>query len=395
MKYNFDKEVDRIKNNSAKWDEMNKNFGTNDLLPMWIADMDFETAPEILEAMKDKIDQKIFGYVSRQESYYKSAAEWTKNRYKYHIDSNTIVHSPGVIPTISIVLKNFAKATDKIMIQTPVYPPFASTVKNNERILVENALIQKEDGRWYVDFEDFEEKAKDENLKWFVLCNPHNPVGRVWTKEELQKMADICLKYGVRVIADEIWRDLVYKGHEFIAFASLSKEVEDITITCFSATKTFNLAGLQASFAVLPRKDELDMFETNLGILDIKRNNPFSLVAMEAAFNKGENWLNELLEYLESNVDLSIEYIQNKMPEIKVVKPEATYLILLDFRELGITNKEIMKVLLEEGKVALNNGEAFGESGKGFFRMNIACPKYMVQDALERIEKAVNCIKNK
>ncbi|RDY24357.1 pyridoxal phosphate-dependent aminotransferase [Romboutsia maritimum] len=392
MKYNFDKKVDRIKNNSAKWNEMGKNFGHNDLLPMWIADMDFETAPEILEEMKNKLDQKIFGYVSRPDSYYQSAIEWSKKRYNYDIDFSSIIHSPGVIPTISIVLKNFVKDTDKIMIQTPVYPPFAGTVKNSDKILVENELVQDSDGNWKIDFEDFEAKAKDDNLNWFILCNPHNPVGRVWKREELQKMADICLKYNIRVISDEIWRDLVYKGHEFTAFASLSKEVEDITITCFSATKTFNLAGLQASFAVFPRKEELELFDAKLGALDIKRNNPFSLVAMEAAFSKGEEWLNELLEYLEGNVDFVIDYVQKNIPKVKIIKPEGTYLVWFDFSELNLSNKDISKALIEEGKVALNDGTSFGNTSSGFFRMNIACPRYMVQDAITRVEKVVKSL---
>lgn len=392
MKYNFDKTVNRINNNSAKWNEMEKNFGKDDLLPMWIADMDFETAPEILEEMKNKLDQKIFGYVSRPDSYYQSAIDWSKKRYNYDIEPASIVHSPGVIPTISILLKNFAKDTDKIMIQTPVYPPFAGTVKNSNKTLVENKLIQDENGNWKIDFKDFEDKAKDENLKWFILCNPHNPVGRVWKKEELKKIADICLKYDVRVISDEIWRDLVYKGHEFTAFASLSKEVENITITCFSATKTFNLAGLQASFAVFPRKDELDLFDSKLGALDIKRNNPFSLVAMEAAFNKGEEWLNELVEYLEGNVNFVIDYVEKNIPKVKIVKPEGTYLVWFDFRELNLSNEEISKALIKEGKVALNNGTSFGDVGSEFFRMNIACPRYMVQDAIKRVDKAVKAL---
>lgn len=392
MKYNFDKTVNRINNNSAKWNEMEKNFGKDDLLPMWIADMDFETAPEILEEMKNKLDQKIFGYVSRPDSYYQSAIDWSKKRYNYDIEPESIVHSPGVIPTISILLKNFAKDTDKIMIQTPVYPPFAGTVKNSNKTLVENKLIQDDNGNWKIDFEDFENKAKDENLKWFILCNPHNPVGRVWKKEELKKIADICLKYDVRVISDEIWRDLVYKGHEFTAFASLSKEVENITITCFSATKTFNLAGLQASFAVFPRKEELDLFDSKLGALDIKRNNPFSLVAMEAAFNKGEEWLNELVEYLEGNVNFVIDYVEKNIPKVKIVRPEGTYLVWFDFRELNLSNEEISKALIKEGKVALNNGISFGDVGSEFFRMNIACPRYMVQDAIKRVDKAVKVL---
>ncbi len=390
--YNFNKKVDRSKNNSAKWEEIGQNFGDNDLLPMWVADMDFETAPEILESMKEKLDQKIFGYVSRPDSYFESAANWTKKRYGYDIDAKTLVHSPGVIPTISLVVKLFTSEKDKIMIQNPVYTPFSNTVKQNNRNLVINSLIEK-DGKYMIDFDDFENKAKDPDLKWFILCNPHNPVGRVWTKQELEKLADICLKNNVRIIADEIWRDIVYKNHNHISIASLSKEIEDITITCFSATKTFNIAGLQASFVSFPRIEEFNRFSNELGVLDIRRNNPFSLVAIEAAFNKGEAWLNELLEYLEANVDYAERYIKENVPNVNVIKPEGTYLMWLDFRNLNLDNDEISMLLKKEGKIALSNGFGFGEEGSGFVRMNIACPRYMLEDGLNRIKKAVDSIK--
>ncbi|MGL6105758.1 MalY/PatB family protein [Romboutsia sp.] len=389
MIYNFDKSVDRSKNNSAKWEEIGLNFGDNDLLPMWVADMDFETAPEILEAMNSKLNQKIFGYVSRPDSYFESAVNWTKKRYGYDIDPKTLIHSPGVIPTISLIVRLFTSENDKIMIQNPVYTPFSNTVKLNNRKLVINSLIEK-DGKYIIDFDDFENKAKDPDLKWFILCNPHNPVGRVWTKEELEKLAHICLKNNVRIIADEIWRDIVYKNHKHISIASLSKEIEDITITCFSATKTFNIAGLQASFASLPRIEEFNKFNQELGILDIRRNNPFNLVAVEAAFNKGEAWLNELLEYLEANVDYVEKYIKENVPKVNVIKPEGTYLMWLDFRDLKLDNDELSRVLKEEGKIALSNGYSFGEEGSGFVRMNIACPMYMVEEGLRRIKKAVD-----
>lgn len=392
MKYNFDKKVDRSKNNSAKWDEIGKNFISNDLLPMWVADMDFEAAPEIIESMKEKLNQKIFGYVSRPDSYFESAINWTKRRYGYDMNSKSLIHSPGVIPSISLVIKLFTSENDKIMIQTPVYSPFSSTVKQNNRKLLVNSLIEDK-GRYIMDFDDFENKAKDPDLKWFILCNPHNPVGRVWTKDELEKIADICLRNNVRVISDEIWRDLVYKNYKHIPFASLSKEIEDITITCFSATKTFNIAGLQASFISLPRKEEFTRFENELGILDIRRNNPFNLVAIEAAFNKGEPWLNELLEYLENNVNYVEKYINENIPQVKVVKPEGTYLIWLDFRSLNLDANELSILLQEEGKVALSNGLGFGEDGTGFQRMNIACPRYILEDGVNRIKKAVDSIK--
>lgn len=392
MKYDFNKKIDRSKNNSAKWDEIGKNFISNDLLPMWVADMDFETAPEILDAMQQKLNQKVFGYVSRPDSYYESAANWTKRRYGYDPNPKTLIHAPGVVPSLSLILRLLTKEGDKIMIQTPVYYPFSNVINQNKRNLVNNKLVQR-DGKYVIDFEDFEEKCKDPELNWFILCNPHNPVGRVWTREELEKMAEICLRNKVRVITDEIWRDLVYKNHKFTPFASLSKEVEDITITCFAATKTFNLAGLQASFVSFPRKEELYKFDFELGVLDIKRNNPFSLVAIETAFNKCEYWLDGLLEHLEANLDYVEDYIRNNIPEIKVRRPEGTYLVWLDFRGLNLTKEELSNLLQTEGKIAMDDGFWFGENGSGFERMNIACPTYIIKDGLERIKKAVDSLK--
>lgn len=388
MMYNFDKEIDRSKNNSAKWDEMGINFGDDDLLPMWVADMDFETAPEILEVMKEKLNQGIFGYTSRPDSYFESAAKWTKERHDFNIDPKTLVHSPGVILTIALVIKLFTSENDKIMIQNPVYTPFSNVIKENNRKLVVNSLVE-EQGKYIIDFNDFESKAKDPDLKWFILCNPHNPVGRVWTKSELEKLGEICLRNNVRIIADEIWRDIVYRNHKHISIASLSKEIEDITITCFSATKTFNIAGLQASFVSFPRIEEFNRFSNELGALDIKRNNPFSLVAVEAAFNKCHKWVDELVEYLESNVDYVEKYFKENIPNVRVIRPEGTYLIWLDFRNLNIDKNEISSVLIKRGKIALSNGSVFGEEGCGFVRMNIACPRYILEEGLNRIKKAV------
>ncbi|EYE88906.1 aminotransferase [Fervidicella metallireducens AeB] len=392
MKYDFNKEVNRKHNDSAKWDEIGKNFISKDLLPMWVADMDFETAPEILEAMQKKLNQKIFGYVSRPDSYYESAANWTKRRYGYDINPKTLIHAPGVVPSISLILRLFSNENDKILIQSPVYYPFSNIIEKNNRKLVVN-LLKEQNGKYFIDFEDFQKKCEDPDLKWFILCNPHNPVGRVWTRRELERMGEICLKNNVRVIADEIWRDLVYKDYKYIPFASLSKEIEDITITCFAATKTFNIAGLQASFVSFPRQEELIKFDNELGVLDIKRNNPFSLVAIEAAFNKGEPWLNELLDYLQSNLDFLIEYFEKNIPKVKVIKPEGTYLVWLDFRSLGLNNADLSILLQKEGKIALDDGFWFGENGGGFERINIACPRYLLEDGLKRIKKAVDSIK--
>lgn len=393
MKYNFNERIDRSENHSAKWAEMGMKFGRNDLTPMWVADMDIKTAPEILEAMRNKLEQEIFGYVYRPDSYYESAASWLKKRFGYEISPATLIHSPGVVPSMSILVKMLTKETDKILIQSPVYPPFASSVKDNGRTLIENNLVKDENGYYTVDFEDLEKKLSCEDVTLFILCNPHNPVGRVWKKDELEKMGELCRKYNVRILADEIWRDLIMPGHKHIPMASLSKEIEDITITLFSPTKSFNLAGLQASFATFPRAEERKEFDDILGKMDVKRNNPFSLVAFEAAYEKCENWLEQLIEHIDGNMQYVIEFINEKLPMIKTSKPEGTYLMWLDFNGVGIPQDKIQDFLINEAKVAMNDGATFGENGKGFFRMNVACPRYMVEEAMEKIEKAIRNLK--
>ena len=393
MKFNFNEKVDRSKNHAAKWEEMGGKFGSNDLLPMWIADMDIKTAPEIVEAIKEKAEQAIFGYVYRPASYYETAAAWCEKRFGYKIDPKTLIHSPGVVPSMNMLVKMLTKEDEKVLIQIPVYPPFAASVKTGKRTLVTNELIKDENGYYTIDFEDLEKKLSDEKVTLMILCNPHNPVGRVWKKEELQKIGDLCVKYNVRILADEIWRDLVLPGYTHTPIASLSREIENITITCFSPTKTFNIAGLQASFAVFPREEEWKAFDNELGEMDIKRNNPFSLVGFEAAYNHGEEWLSELLVHLEGNAQYVADFVKERLPEIKTVKPEGTYLMWLDFNGLNITPEEITDMLIKDAKVAMNDGASFGANGKGFARMNIACPRYMVEDAMARIEKAVKNLK--
>ena len=395
MKYNFNEKIDRSNNHSAKWEEMGNKFISNDLWPMWIADMDLKTAPVIIDAMREKLEQGIFGYVYRPASYYQSAADWIERRFDYKIDPKTLINSPGVVPTLSILVRLMTKADEKVLIQSPVYYPFSAVVRENERELVVNELVKDETGYYTIDFEDFEKKVSDEKVTLFIMCSPHNPVGRVWKREELQKMSELCLKYNVRVIADEIWRDIVMPGYKHIPVASLSKEVEHNTITCFSPTKTFNIAGLQASFATLPREEEWKMLDEELGRLDVKRNSPFSLVGFEAAYTKGEEWLEELLIHLDGNMDYVVNFVKERIPEVKVRKSEGTYLMWLDFSGLGMTKEELSMFMQKEAKIALDDGFWFGENGAGFERMNIACPRYMVEEGMNRIENAVKIWRKK
>ena len=395
MKYNFNEKIDRSNNHSAKWEEMGNKFISNDLWPMWIADMDLKTAPVIIDAMREKLEQGIFGYVYRPASYYQSAADWIERRFDYKIDPKTLINSPGVVPTLSILVRLMTKADEKVLIQSPVYYPFSAVVKENERELVVNELVKDETGYYTIDFEDFEKKVSDEKVTLFIMCSPHNPVGRVWKREELQKMSELCLKYNVRVIADEIWRDIIMPGYKHIPAASLSKEIEHNTITCFSPTKTFNIAGLQASFATLPREEEWKMLDEELGRLDVKRNSPFSLVGFEAAYTKGEEWLEELLIHLDGNMDYVVNFVKERIPEVKVRKSEGTYLMWLDFSGLGMTKEELSMFMQKEAKIALDDGFWFGENGAGFERMNIACPRYMVEEGMNRIENAVKVWRKK
>ena len=390
MKFNFDKIIDRTNNFSAKWSEMNKNFGTNDLLPMWVADMDFLTAPCVMEALKDRLEQGIFGYTTRPSSYNESIVNWLDNRFSWKINQEWLMFSPAVITSISLLIQNLTQKNDKIMIQEPVYSPFHSIVESNERNLVISPLVKLDDGSYVMDYEDIESKIKD--VKIFILCNPHNPVGRVWTREELTRLGEICLKHNVLVISDEIHSDIILKNHKHTPFASISKEFSENTITCMAPTKTFNLAGLQSSFLVISNPYYYEVMDKAFSRLDIKRNNAFSLVATEAAYNYGEDWLYELIKYIEDNVDFAIDYIKNHIPQLKVKKPEGTYLLWVDFSNLNVDKKDLKNALINKGRIALSDGSSFGIGGDGYYRINLACPRSMVLEGLKRIEFAINSL---
>lgn len=390
MKFNFDKIIDRTNNFSAKWSEMNKNFGTNNLLPMWVADMDFLTAPCVMEALKDRLEQGIFGYTTRPSSYNESIVNWLDNRFSWKINQEWLMFSPAVITSISLLIQNLTQKNDKIMIQEPVYSPFHNIVESNERNLVISPLVKLDDRSYVMDYEDIEAKIKD--VKVFILCNPHNPVGRVWTREELTRLGEICLKHNVLVISDEIHSDIILKNHKHTPFASISKEFRENTITCMAPTKTFNLAGLQSSFLVISNPYYYEVMDKAFSILDIKRNNAFSLVATESAYNYGEDWLYELIKYIEDNVDFAIDYIKNHMPQLKVKKPEGTYLLWVDFSNLNVDKKDLKNALINKGRIALSDGSSFGIGGDGYYRINLACPRSMVLEGLKRIEFAIKSL---
>jgi len=389
MKYNFDNVIDRSKNRAGKYDERQKKFGTMDVIPLWVADMDFQTAQPIIDACVEKALEGIWGYTYRPDSYFDAILGWQLRRHGWKIDKEKVSWSLGVVPALSSIIKVFTNEGDSVMIQTPVYSEFYDITEAWERKVVENQLIEQEGG-WTIDFADFEEKAKDPNVKIFLLCSPHNPLGIVWRKEQLEKMFEICRANDVLMVSDEIHSDLVFHGKKHIPTAMISDEARDHVISCISGTKTFNLAGLQASTNVFPNLEMKAAFDKFWMNLDIHRNNAFSSVAMEAAFNEGEEWLEQLLPYLSENFDFIKDYCEKYIPKIKPNIPDATYLVWLDCRELGLDNEQLRKFMIKEAKLGLNEGYTFGRSLSGFMRLNAACSRSVLVKALKQLEAAVN-----
>ncbi|MHB9938019.1 cystathionine beta-lyase [Clostridium sporogenes] len=387
MKYDFDEIIDRSDNRAAKYDERVKKFGTNEVIPLWIADMDFRIAQPIIDACKRKVEEGLWGYTSRPDSYFKAVQEWEKRRNQWDVDVSLMSWSLGVVPALSAIVKVFSHTGDKILIQTPVYSEFYDVTEAWGRVVVENQLIEKNE-KWHIDFEDFEKKAKE--CKIFLLCNPHNPLGIVWEPEELKRMAEICIANDVILVSDEIHSDLIFHGKKHTPTATLSKEIAKKIITCVSATKTFNLAGLQASTTIFPDEQMKQKFNDFWMSMDIQRNNAFSSVAMEAAYNEGEEWLTQLLAYISENFDFIKKYFDENIPKIKPNVPDATYLVWLDCRELGMSNEELRDFMIHKAGLGLNEGCSFGRSLSGYMRLNAACPRSVLEQALKQLKEAMD-----
>ena len=389
MKYNFDEIIDRSGNRAAKYDERIKKFGTEDVIPLWIADMDFRTAQPIIDACVAKAQEGIWGYTSRPASYFEAVQDWERKYYGWEPDTALMSWSLGVVQTMAALMKIYTMPGDKVLIQTPVYSEFYDIPEAIGRVVVENPLIEQ-DGRWQIDFEDFEKKAKE--CKVFLLCNPHNPLGIVWEPEQLRRMAEICMKHHVLLISDEIHSDLVFHGKKHTRIASISKQIGQYAVTCVSVTKTFNLAGLQASTAIFPNAAMKRDFDRYWSSMDIHRNSAFSSVAIETAYREGREWLEQLLEYLSGNMEFVKEYCRQHIPQIKPNLPDATYLVWLDCRELGLSNEQLRSVMIEKAKIGLNEGNTFGRSLSGFMRLNVACPRSVLEKALGQLEAAVKAL---
>lgn len=385
--YDFDKIINRYGTNSMKWDGLKETFEKDNLLPLWVADMDFEVSPAISKELEKRIKHPIYGYMHWSDEYYESVIGWMKRRHGWEVDKNWIVFTPGVVPAVSYAIKALTDIGDSVIIQTPVYHPFKTTIESNGRNVVTNPLIYK-DGTYYMDLEDLERKI-DSKTKVLILCSPHNPVGRVWTKKELNELGEICLRNNIIIVSDEIHFDLIYKGNTHTVMADISPEIRDNCIVCTSPSKTFNIAGLQVSNIIIPNEKLREKYSMELEKDHIVRPNVFGQEALIAAYNESEDWLDSLMEYLEENKNFFIDFIETKIPQLKTIRPEGTYLLWVDCSGLNMNSDELNEFFLNKCKLALNSGEMFGEEGKLFQRINIACPRAVLEEALMRIEKAV------
>lgn len=381
MKYNFDEIVSRRHTCSYKWDSAPS--GEKEVLPLWVADMDFRTAPVIVEALERRVRHGIFGYVRVPDAYYESVARWFARRHGWKMETDWIIYTSGVVPAISAVIKALTVPGDGVVVQTPVYNCFFSSIRNNGCRVVPNPLIY-ENRTYRIDFEDLDRKTADPGVRLLLLCNPHNPAGRVWTREELLRIGEICQKHGVRVIADEIHCELVFPGHEYVPFASTGENQLRNSVTCVSPSKAFNLAGLQIASIISCDRAVRERIDRAININEVCDVNPFGVEATIAAYGGGEDWLLQLLDYLKGNYDLLCDFFKTYLPQIPVTSLEGTYLVWTDCRAFHLPSDVLQTLLLEETGLWLNSGTLYGAEGEGFLRWNIACPRVVLHDALTR-----------
>lgn len=382
---NFDEEINRYKTNSLKYDFKSDRNKPDDVFPMWIADMDFKCYDEILNDMHKKIDHGIFGYSESNENYFNAIKKWYKQNHDVELKQEWLITTPGVVFALATAVKTLTEERDYVLINNPVYFPFTEVVENNKRKVISSDLVLI-NGHYEIDFEDVENKIKQYNIKLYLLCSPHNPVGRVWKKDELDKIIDICKKNNVFIVSDEIHSDFVWKGNHtcILNYTDIHEQV----ILCTASTKTFNLSGLQISNIFIPNKEVREKFKSEINNTGYSHINIMGLVACQAAYEKGQNWFNQLKKYLLDNINYVDMFLKNHLPKVKLIYPEGTYLLWLDFNELNLSDEKIEELMVKEAKIWLNNGKMFGNSGKGFQRINIALPREKLKKALENIEKA-------
>ena len=384
MAYNFDEFIERQGTNSIKFDKMSFFFGRDDLQPLWVADMDFATPDFILDAIKKRLEHPVLGYTMRPESFFESYIRWAKKRYGWALSHQWLDFSPGVVGGLALSILSMTGEGDKIIIQPPVYHPFFDVVKGNNRHLVENPLQKDENGAYRMDFEHLR-SIIDSQTKMIIIANPHNPVGRVWHKDELEELAKIALKHNLIILSDDIHADFVYQPHRYTPIASISEAVAQQTVTITSPSKTFNIAGLSTSIVIISNENLKQKYSRKIKDMHLFLGNIFGNIAFEAAYNKGEAWLEELLRYLQANVDFVTGFLAKHLPKIKAVTPEGTFLMWLDFSGLNLPHNKVKDILINQAKLALNDGKSFGQNGENYFRLNIATTRANLKTALEKM----------
>jgi len=384
MKYNFDEVINRIDTQCVKYDLRDGVFGNPDVIPMWVADMDFRTPDFIRDAVIERAKGDVYGYTFREDSYYQAVADWIRHRHGWDVKKEWISYTPGVVCAFNMAVMGLTKENDEVIIQPPVYPPFFHAVESHNRKLVLNPLIETENG-FVMDYELLENQAK--TAKMLILSNPHNPVGRSWRRGELQKLGEICMRNNVLVFSDEIHCDLVLPGFKHTPFASISEEFAQHSITAHAASKTFNIAGMATSSIIVPNENLRKQFVDYVHNTEIDLGNIFGKIATKAAMEKGEEWLQELLHYIQGNIDYVVNFINRELPKVKVHKAEATYMLWLDFSAYGLDNESLNHKMIFEAGLGLNNGKEFGKEGEQCLRMNLACPRSTVEKAMARMKK--------
>lgn len=388
-KYNFDEIIDRSGTSAYKLELRKWRFGTDDVLPLWVADMDFRTPDFVMDAIRQRCEHEILGYTIKNKEFYSPIINWIEYKHKWTVDPRWIGFVPGIVPAMAVAVLAFSNPGDKVIVQSPVYPPFYSVVENNQRILAVNELLLTE-GQYRMNMDELRQLAADPACKLLLLCSPHNPGGRVWSREELAEVADICAENNVIVVSDEIHADLVLPGYEHIPFATVSEKAKQNSIILMAPSKTFNIAGLGSSSYIIPNPDLFNTFSRQLQALEFAGGNIFAFVATKAAYEQGADWLKQLIEYIQGNVDFVDSYLKTNIPQVKAIIPQASFLVWLDFSGLGLTDDEVEELLVKKAKIGLNPGRSFGKGGAGFHRLNIGHSRIQIKEALDRLKQAVH-----
>lgn len=388
MTYDFDRRIDRRNTRSYKWDQNEKLFGDKDILPLWVADTDFASPPEVREVIEKRAAIGMYGYSIRHDGYLQAIVDWYRRNHGWAVEPEWIIDSPGVVTSLALAVELFSEPGAAVVIQTPVYYPFYDVIRNNGRTVAMNPLLHQ-NGRFEMDYSQLEQLFQD-GAKLMLLCSPHNPGGRVWSEEELRKLGDLCLQYGVTIVSDEIHGDLALPGYTHRPLASLSSELANCTISCLAATKTFNMPGLHTSFIVVSDPVKRRKLDQRFKALSLHMAQHFAQDAVEAAFNHGEDWLVQMKEYVAGNVEFAIGYLAERLPEVKPMRPEGTYLLWVDCRTLQLDPSGLKDLMFRKAKVAFTEGSVFGTDGEGWLRINLGCPRSIVEEALEAFSKAAN-----